>query len=161
MSAKRSSTVVNYVLFVYMYCLCHPVLLSACSTVVPAILVRPPALSRTLSSQPLRLTCVAYGIPTPMVTWTTTDGTRNFTAETIAGGASTDNVRIVSRNVTINGTVFLVSVLEVCATDTTYSKTYRCSADNGVSGDAIATSSAEFSVTVVTGLQNFKCMYTQ
>ena len=144
-----------------MYCL-----YCACSiaTVVQkpaAILVRPPALSRTLSSQPLRLTCVAYGIPTPTVTWTTTDGTRNFTAETIAGGASTDNVRIVSRNVTINGTVFLVSVLEVCATDATYSKTYRCSADNGVAGDAIATSSAEFSVTVVTGLQNFKCMYTQ
>ena len=71
----------------------------------------------------------------------------------MAGGASTDNVRIVSRNVTVNGTVFLVSVLEVCATDTTYSKTYRCSADNGVAGDAIASSSAEFSVTVLTGLR--------
>ena len=71
----------------------------------------------------------------------------------MAGGASTDNVRIVSSNVTINGTVFLVSVLEVCAADaSSYSKTYRCSASNGVSGEAVAASSAEFSVTVITGL---------
>ena len=73
----------------------------------------------------------------------------------MAGGASTDNVRIASRNVTINGTVFLVSVLEVCATDASYSKTYRCSAVNGVTGEAVAASSAEFSVTVISGLSDW------
>ena len=122
-----------------------------------AIVVRPPAISSTLSSQPLRLTCVAYGLPVPAITWTTTDG-RNLTAEAIAGG-NANKVRITARNVTVNGTVFLVSVLELCTADASDSKTYRCSASNGVSGDPIAKSSAEFAVNVITGLFKRFTMY--
>ena len=116
-----------------------------------AIVVRPPAITSTLSSQPpLRLTCVAYGLPVPAIIWTTTDG-RNLTAEAIAGG-NANKVRITARNVTVNGTVFLVSVLDLCTADASDSTTYRCTASNGVSGDPIAKSSAEFAINVTTGL---------
>ena len=119
-----------------------------------AIVVRPPAVSKVLASQTVRLTCVAYGIPLPTITWTANNGGENLSAQATAAGTS-NKVRILSKDVTIDGvTVFKVSVLELCGVETNDTKQYRCSADNGVSGSGVASAFAQFFLAVSPGIHN-------
>ena len=78
------------------------------------------------------MTCVAYGAPLPKITWTRNDS------------IDIDPSAITERNLTVNGTVFSVSILEFCAVNMSHIAWYNCTATNGVSGSGIAESTAQF-----------------
>ena len=89
------------------------------------------------------LTCVAYGLPFPSITWN-----KNGTA--VSNSSLTS---IYEETKSENGVSFVRSVLEICGSDLTDSGEYSCTADNGITSD-----SSNFMITVVTvqGKNTFK-----
>lgn len=59
------------------------------------------------------------------------------------------SVNISVQTITAGGATMLVSVLELCNVDMTFTDAYSCAADNGVSGTGIAPSWATFNLTVI------------
>lgn len=108
-----------------------------------AIVVHPPTYSTASTGQTVRMTCAAYGIPTPSITWTrvTTDLAAKL-ADSNSGYKKYD------QTVTVNGTVFAVSVLEICDVGITETDEFTCSADNGISGVGVASGEAKFFLSV-------------
>ena len=75
-----------------------------------------------VANQSLYLTCAASGVPTPLIMWTTT-GLRNLT--------NNDDISINQTTITVNGHVFVVSVLKLCAVMYSDMGDYKCIASNG------------------------------
>ena len=113
------------------------------SSAPPAIVVHPPAYSTAVAAQTVRLTCAAYGVPTPTISWSKASG--NITAMM---QDSNSGVRGYWQSVTVNGTEFAVSVLEICGVGSFHTDEYSCWADNGVSGVGIAASTAKFFLSI-------------
>ena len=109
----------------------------------PAIVVHPPAYSTAVAGQTVRLTCAAYGVPTPNIYWSKASG--NITAMM---QDSNSGVRGYWQTLTVNGTDFAVSVLEICGVGAVHTDEYSCWADNGVSGVGIAASTAKFFLSI-------------
>ena len=96
--------------------------------------------------QSVRLTCTAYGVPLPNVTWT-----RLPAAELVAG--KYEGLRITTNmtpaeNISIGR--FVTSTIVLCDVQLTNAGRYRCSASNSVNREAPAgsISSWEFSLSV-------------
>ena len=104
----------------------------------------PSAIERHVSSQSVQLTCTAYGLPPPNVTWTRLPAT-----ELIAG----EDLLIASNITTANDSeaAFVTSTLTLCDVQLTNAGRYRCSASNSVNRKAPAgsNSSWEFSLSVI------------
>ena len=81
------------------------------------------------------LTCVAYGLPFPSITW-------NKSGTAVSNSSLTS---IYEETKSENGVSFVRSVLEICGSDLTDSGEYSCTADNGITSD-----SSNFMITVVT-----------
>ena len=113
------------------------------SSAPPAIVVHPPAYSTAVAAQTVRLTCAAYGVPTPTIYWSKASG--NITAMM---QDSNSGVRGYFQSLTVNGTEFAVSVLEICDVGAIHTDEYSCWADNGVSGVGIAASVSKFFLSI-------------
>lgn len=113
------------------------------SSAPPAIVVHPPAYSTAVAAQTVRLTCAAYGVPTPTIYWSKASG--NITAMM---QDSNSGVRGYWQPLTVNGTEFAVSVLEICDVGAIHTDEYSCWADNGVSGVGIAASVSKFFLSI-------------
>ena len=98
----------------------------------PALVIHPSSYNIGIENEQIHMTCVAYGVPLPKITWK-----RNDSVEI-------DPNAITERNLTVNGTVFSVSILEFCAVDMSDIAWYNCTATNGVNGSGIAESTAQF-----------------
>ena len=103
-----------------------------------AIVAHPATYSTAITGQSVQMTCVAYGYPIPNVTW------KDVTHDLDLSDKVIQNTHVVSAN----GTVFVVSVLQLCSVTMAQNAEYSCSADNGLTGPAIANQSASFLLTV-------------
>ena len=121
----------------------HPVMIF---TDPPAIVVHPPANSTVGVSETVELVCVAYGLPVPTITWSR-PGYSNISS----AFAGTVNIR--SEVVSVQNTSFRKSILQMCNIGLEDMNTYSCSADNGISGMGVASSSVSFLVNVVNSVQ--------
>lgn len=77
--------------------------------------------------------------------WTTASG-KNLNAMSLDPSIS---VNISVQTIMAGGVTMLVSVMELCNVDMTFTDAYSCVADNGVSGTGIAPSWATFNLTVI------------
>lgn len=126
---------------VLFFCLCFGLSLTQDSPA--AIVVHPPSYSTATTSQTVRMTCAAYGVPKPTITWSRASG--DLTSKLLQ---SNSGFKQYDKTVTVNGTDFLVSVLEICGVSTVDTDEYTCSSNNGVSGAAITTPAASFFLSV-------------
>ena len=101
--------------------------------------------SSAKASQNVRITCVGYGDPTPAISWS------RYSGSPLVNGS--DSVRIHELNKTVNGTQFVISVLEICSLQVNHTDQYTCVAENGVPGRGIADSSASFYLAVTPNIQ--------
>ena len=69
--------------------------------------------------------CVAYGIPSPSISWTSGDTVLN----------NDSRVTIYEEVVTENGVIFVNSILELCSTEEADAGQYSCFADNTLGND--------------------------
>ena len=100
-----------------------------------AIIVHPPTYTTASEGQTVRLTCAAHGVPTPSITWSRA-----------AGGVA--GYKQYNEIVTVNGTDFRVSVLEICGAAVADTDEFMCTGDNGVSGVGVASNQARFFLSV-------------
>ena len=108
-----------------------------------AIIVSPPKYSKAAIGQTIRLTCAAYGNPTPSITWT------RLSADVAARlSNSSSGYKQYDQTTTVDGTEFIVSVLEICGVTVSETDEYICTADNGVSGEGIASADEKFFLSV-------------
>lgn len=109
----------------------------------PAIVIRPPDTTAT-ETQTVRFTCAAYGLPMPAIGWWR--GNEDLTTLLATDGSG---LKVYAQTITVNSTVFTVSVLEICGVNQTSNADFTCLATNGVNfGSSVAPSSATFSLTV-------------
>ncbi len=108
-----------------------------------AIILSPPKYTTVDMGQTVRMTCAAYGLPTPSISWTRL-------SENVAQKLDDPNsgYKVYEQTATMNGTVFRVSVLEICGVTASESDEYICTADNAVDGQGIADSDAKFFLSV-------------
>ena len=108
-----------------------------------AIIVSPPRYTTVDVGQTVRMTCAAYGLPTPSISWTRL-------SENVAQKLDDSNsgYKVYEQTTTMNGTVFRVSVLEICGVTASESDEYICTADNAMDGQGIADSNAKFFLSV-------------
>lgn len=106
--------------------------MAACNraAVPPAIVIRPPINATVSPGQVVRITCVAYGIPTPTFTWSTPSGVN---LQTLSGAS----IQISSTQQLVDGTQFVISVLQLCAVDSSMTDQYICISSNGLTGNSI------------------------
>ena len=121
----------NLVKFLLKYRCCSTCIVNL-SVLAPALVIHPPSYSFGVQNERVYMTCVAYGVPLPKITWTRNDS------------IDIDPNAITEMNLTVNGTVFSVSILEFCAVDMPDIAWYNCTAANGVSGSGVAESTAQF-----------------
>ena len=103
----------------------------------------PKPIERHLTSQSIQLTCTAYGIPFPSVTWTRLPATNLVASE----------VRLPLTNITTNMTTannvssggFVTSTINLCNVQLSNAGRYRCSASNSASD---SNSSYAFSLSI-------------
>ena len=108
-----------------------------------AVIVHPPTYSTASEGQTVRMTCAAYGVPVPTISWSrATEDVAAKLADSSSGYKKYDKM------VTVNGTDFKVSVLEICGVALSETDEFICSADNGVSGIGIASDEARFFLSV-------------
>ena len=107
-----------------------------------AIVVHPPAYSTAVATQTVRMTCAAYGSPTPSIAWTKANGDLSILL------SNSYAYTAYNQTLTVNGTEFAISVLEICGVDATDTDEYSCIASNGVSGTGIANNVANFFLSV-------------
>ena len=90
------------------------------------IVLHPQPNVTVLADQTVQLVCAASGAPTPdRIVWS------NSTGPILNDSSCIDSCkRQYSRVVTINNTILLFSVLELCSVRTTDSEEYRCTAGN-------------------------------
>ena len=69
--------------------------------------------------------CVAYGIPSPSISWTSGDTALN----------NDSRVTIYEEVVTEDGVIFVNSILELCSTEEADAGQYSCFADNTLGND--------------------------
>ena len=107
----------------------------------------PSAIERHVSSQSVRLTCTAYGVPFPNVTWTRLPATELVAGE-YEGLQMTTNMT-PAENISSGG--FVTSTIVLCDVQLTDAGRYRCSANNSVNKETPAgsTSSWEFTLSVI------------
>ncbi len=108
-----------------------------------AIILSPPKYTTVDMGQTVRMTCAAYGLPTPSISWTRL-------SENVAQKLDDPDsgYKVYEQTTTMNGTVFRVSVLEICGVTASESDEYICTADNAVDGQGIADSDAKFFLSV-------------
>ena len=111
----------------------------------PAIVIHPPAYSTAVASTTVRLTCAAYGLPTPIIYWSKSSGNISDMILNPESGVSSS-----SHVLTVNGTKFTVSVLKICDVGPSYTDEYSCWTENGVNGVGIASPSAKFFLSILT-----------
>ena len=111
-----------------------------------AIVVHPPAYSTAVATQTVRMTCAAYGSPTPSIVWTKANGDLSILL------SNSYAYTAYNQTLTVNGTEFAISVLEICGVDATDTDEYSCIASNGVSGTGIANNVANFFLSVSGGV---------
>ena len=115
-----------------------------------AIVVRPSLYSSVKASQNIRITCVGYGDPTPVISWS------RYSGGPLVNGS--DSVRIHELNKTVNGTEFAISVLEICSLHVNHTDQYTCVAKNGVQGRGIADDSASFYIFAAPNIQSLNML---
>ena len=109
----------------------------------PAIVVHPPLEATASPFYNVRFMCVAYGIPTPTISW-----------ERAAGGLAERLVdkesefKVYTENVTESNHVFTVSILEISYINYTHSDEYICTAENGITGAGLADPFAKVFLTI-------------
>ena len=110
------------------------------------LVVVPSAIERHVSSHSVRLTCTAYGVPFPNVTWTRLPATELVAGE-YEGLLVSTNVTPAT-NTSCGG--FVTSSIVLCDVQLTDAGRYRCSASNNVNKEAPvgSNSSWEFSLSI-------------
>ena len=116
---------------------------TAAQTAPGAIVVHPPTYSTASTGQTVRMTCAAYGTPTPSISWSRASGNLASKLSNINSGFTK-----YDKTVTVNDTDFVVSVLEICGVSTVDTDEYMCTADNGISGIGVASPDAKFFLSV-------------
>ncbi len=104
---------------------------------VPAVLLSYPLNTVANASGDLNLTCVAYGIPEPTITWNGPGGSDNFTSEDI-----------LQTTVSQNGSELVVSVLQLRSLLLSDAGIYSCTAVNTVVGGMVTEDSRNFTLTI-------------
>ena len=79
----------------------------------------------------LSLVCVAWGNPSPNITWTPDPTSLPYQS-------------VYTTNTTLNTLTYVVSILEICYTEPQFSGNYSCSASNGVAATSLGGSIATF-----------------
>ena len=139
----------EYKMSSFLHFLAVAALLSACAraqitSAPPAIVIHPPAYTTIPESQTVRMTCAAYGIPAPSISWSRGKGDLASLIQDPESG-----VTVYSKTLTVNGTDFTVSILEICGVDPkSHTDQYSCMAANGVGGQGVAASQAAFFLSV-------------
>ena len=108
----------------------------------PAIVVRPPSNYSVDVNGTVQLVCVAYGIPMPTITWSR-PGCTNI-SNTLVG----TRVTIFSQSMQVENTSFYKSALQMCNVEAGDASSYTCTANNGINGNGIASSSFSSSIEV-------------
>lgn len=108
-----------------------------------AIIASPPKHTTTSEGQTIRMTCAAYGKPTPSIKWT-----RLSDDVTAKLADSTSGYKQYDQTTTVDGTEFIISVLEICGVTVSDSDEYICTADNNIPGEGIASSEERFFLSV-------------
>ena len=115
------------------------VILISLSIEPPAIVVRPPSNYSVDVNGTVQLVCVAYGIPMPTITWSRPGCTD--ISSTLVG----TRVTIFSQSM---NTSFYTSALQLCNVEAGDASNYTCTANNGINGNGIASSSFSSSIEV-------------
>ena len=106
--------------------------------------------SSAKATQNIRVTCVGYGDPTPVISWS------RYSGSPLVNGSN--SVRIHEVNKTVNGTEFGISILEICSLYENHTDQYTCVAENGVQGHGIADNSASFYLAVAPNIQSLNML---
>ena len=107
-----------------------------------AVVITPPATNTIDEKSVAEFVCVAYGKPSPIITWSRTN-VPNITSDTLT------NANVTTQTIVYGDVPFQKSVLRLCnVSQRDQDSSYMCKADNGVSGSGIAESWADFGLTV-------------
>lgn len=94
---------------------------------VPPVIVIAPGASSVLTNDTVAMTCVAYGGPTPTITWSQNGG-RNLTNEM-------SSVQIFEEQLNVGGKIFIQSTLQLCGIALGDFVDYSCMASNAAGND--------------------------
>ena len=107
-----------------------------------AVVVAPPTTNTVNEKSVVEFVCVAYGKPTPIITWSRSN-LPNITSNTLA------YANVTTQTIVYGDVPFQKSVLQLCSISRSdQDSEYLCKAENGVSGNGIAANWVSFGLTV-------------